>query len=265
MEWRINKGACRASRLPHHDPTIDMRAAALTLVRSHPQGNDAIVGQQIQLNTSRMQCIGAYLAKPQGTPKGGIVVVQEIFGVNAHMRSVADRFAEHGYTAIAPAFFDHVESGVELGYDRGGYAKGRALAGEISFDLAIADVASAAEAIASAGRIGCVGYCWGGTVAFLVATRLGLPAVSYYGSRNVNFLDEPAKAPLQFHFGEKDTSIPPEAIARHRAALPDADIHTYAAGHAFDREIDSAAYEATSAKLAFERTLAFFDRRLAAG
>lgn len=222
------------------------------------------MGQQINLNTSRMQCIGAYVAQPSGTPKGGIVVVQEIFGVNAHVRGVADRFAEHGYTAIAPAFFDHVESGVELDYDRGGIARGKALADEIPFDLAVEDVASAAEAIASAGRIGCVGYCWGGTVAFLAATRLGLPGVSYYGARNVRFLDEKPQAPLMFHFGRKDHSIPPEAVERHRAELPDAEIFTYPADHAFNRDVSPGAYDAASAKLALERTLAFFDRTLAA-
>lgn len=221
------------------------------------------MGQQINLNTSRMQCIGAYLAKPQGVPKGGIVVVQEIFGVNAHMRGVVDRFAEHGYTAIAPAFFDHVESGVELGYEPADFARARGLVGEISFDLAIEDVASAAEAIASAGRIGCVGYCWGGTVAFLAATRLGLPAVSYYGARNVKFLDEKPQAPLMFHFGEKDHSIPPEAVERHRAELPEAEIFTYPADHAFNRDVSPSAYDAASAKLALARTLAFFDRTLA--
>ncbi|GAA0704366.1 dienelactone hydrolase family protein [Dokdonella soli] len=222
------------------------------------------MGQLIQINTARMQCIGAYLAKPVRAPKGGIVVVQEIFGVNAHMRHVVDHFAEHGYTAIAPAFFDHVEREVELGYDEAGYADGKKLVGEIPFDLALEDVASAAESIASAGRIGCVGYCWGGTVALLAATRLGLPAVSYYGARNVNFLAERPKAPLMFHFGERDTSIPPEAVDRHRAALPDAEVHTYPAGHAFNREVDPKAYDAPSANLALERTLAFFDRHLAA-
>ncbi|HVT33501.1 MAG TPA: dienelactone hydrolase family protein [Rhodanobacteraceae bacterium] len=221
------------------------------------------MGERIQLNTSRTQCIGAYVARPEGAPKGGIVVVQEIFGVNAHMRRVTDRFAEHGYVAIAPAFFDHVETGVELGYDEAGFKRGRELIGEISFDLAIEDVASAAEAIASAGRIGCVGYCWGGTVAFLAAARLGMPAVSYYGARNVKFLDEPPKAPVQFHFGEQDASIPPEAIARHRQTLPDAEIRTYPAGHAFDREVDPHAYDETSARLALDRTLAFFARNLA--
>ncbi len=222
------------------------------------------MGQQIQVNTTRMQCIGAWLARAAGKPKGGLVVVQEIFGVNAHVRAVVDRFAGHGYTAIAPAFFDHVESGVELGYDEQGFRRGRELVGEIGFDRAIEDVASAAEAITSAGRIGCVGYCWGGTVALLAATRLGLPAVSYYGARNTAFLDEPAQTPVQFHFGERDRSIPPEAVARHRAAFPLAPVYTYPAGHAFDRDVDASVYDAASAKLAFERTLAFFEQHLGA-
>ena len=220
------------------------------------------MGEYINLNTSRTQCIGAYLAKPKGPPKGGIVVVQEIFGVNQHMRNVTDRFAELGYVAIAPAFFDHVETGVELGYDEADFKRARELVGEISFELAIEDVGSAAESIRSAGRIGCVGYCWGGTVAFLAATRLAMPAVSYYGARNVKFLDERPQAPVQFHFGEKDSSIPPEAIEKHREVLPDAEIYTYPTGHAFDRAVDPKAYDAPSAKLAFERTLAFFARHL---
>ncbi|HEX5122558.1 MAG TPA: dienelactone hydrolase family protein [Rhodanobacteraceae bacterium] len=220
------------------------------------------MGDHIQLNTTGTQCIGAYVAKPKGTPKGGIVVVQEIFGINQHMRNVTDRFAEHGYVAIAPAFFDHFETGVELGYDDAGMKRGRELVGELSFDQAIADVASAAESIRSAGRIGCVGYCWGGTVAYLAATRLAMPSVSYYGARNVKFLDEKPKAPVQFHFGEKDSSIPPEAIERHRQALPDAEIYTYPTGHAFDRGVDPHVYDAASAKLALARTLAFFDKNL---
>ncbi len=222
------------------------------------------MGHAINLSTPRMQCIGAYLAEAQGTPIGGLVVVQEIFGVNAHMRNVVDRFAALGYTAIAPAFFDHVESGVELDYDRSGFARGRLLAAEIPFELALEDVGSAAESIASAGRIGCVGYCWGGTVAFLAAARLGMPAVSYYGARNVNFLGEPLKAPVMFHFGGKDKSIPAEAVERHRTTYPDAPVHVYAqASHAFDRAVDPQAHDAGSAQLALERTLAFFRQNLA--
>jgi carboxymethylenebutenolidase len=220
------------------------------------------MGENINLPTNKTQCIGAYVARPKGTPKGGIVVVQEIFGVNEHMRNVTDRFAEHGYVAIAPALFDHVETGIELGYDETGFKRGRELVGEISFETALEDVASAAEAIRSAGRIGCVGYCWGGTVAYLAAARLGMPSVSYYGARNVKFLDEKPKAPVQFHFGEKDSSIPAEAIEAHRKALPGSEIYTYPAGHAFDRTVDPKAYDAASAKLALERTLAFFDREL---
>jgi carboxymethylenebutenolidase len=222
------------------------------------------MGDNINLNTSGMQCIGAYVARPATPPRGGIVVVQEIFGVNAHIRSVVDRFASHGYTAIAPAFFDHVETGVELGYDESAFARGRVLVGQITFERALEDVASAAESIRSAGSIGVVGYCWGGSVALLAATRLGLPAVSYYGARNVAFLDEQPRAPAMFHFGERDASIPPEAVQKHRDAYPEMDIHVYPTGHAFNRDVDPTHYDAPSATLALERTLAFFARHLAA-
>jgi carboxymethylenebutenolidase len=223
------------------------------------------MGQTINLNTSGMQCIGAYLAKPAGTSKGGIVVVQEIFGVNAHVRSVADGFAALGYMAIAPAFFDHVETGVELDYGDDGFKRGRELVGQIGFERAVEDVASAADSIRSAGRIGVVGYCWGGTVALLAATRLALPAVSYYGARNVAFLTEKPRAPVQFHFGEKDTSIPAEAVQKHREAYPDMEVFTYPAGHAFNRDVDPGHYDAASARLALDHTLAFFNKNLRAG
>jgi carboxymethylenebutenolidase len=221
------------------------------------------MGQHINLPTTRTQCIGAYLAQPEGKPKGGIVVIQEIFGINAHIRSVADRFAEAGYTAIAPGFFDHLETGVELGYDEAGYARGKELVTELGLDRAVEDVASAAEAIASAGKIGTVGYCWGGTVALLSALRLGLPSVSYYGGRNLPFLGEKPKAPVMFHFGEQDAGIPMEMVAKHRELLPQMETFTYPAGHAFNREVDSRAYHEASAKLALHRTLAFFDKHLA--
>lgn len=220
------------------------------------------MGQTINLNTTRMQCIGAYLALPDRKPRGGIVVIQEIFGVNEHIRQVTDRFAEAGYTAIAPCFFDHVETGVELGYNEEGYKHGRELVTELGLDRAVEDVASAAEAIASAGAIGTVGYCWGGTVALLSALRLGLPSVSYYGARNVPFLGEKPRAPVMFHFGEKDKSIPPEMVQKHRDMLPQMDVFTYPADHAFNRDIGPQ-YDEASAKLAWQRTLAFFDKHLA--
>lgn len=221
------------------------------------------MGSQIQLNTTGMHCIGAYVVKPAGKPKGGIVVVQEIFGVNAHIRAVTDDFAAQGYTAIAPAFFDFVENDVELAYDQAGVDKGRDLALEVGMERALEAVASAAESIQSAGKIGVVGYCWGGTVALRAAQVLGLPAVSYYGGRNLHFLAEPLKAPAIFHFGEDDPSIPPDAIARQVAAWPDAPVYVYGqCGHAFNRDIDPEHYHAPSAKLALQRTLVFFDREL---
>jgi carboxymethylenebutenolidase len=223
------------------------------------------MGQHINIPTSRTQCIGAYLAQPAGRPKGGVVVIQEIFGVTAHIRSVADRFAEAGYTAVAPAFFDHLESWIELDYDETGSARGKALVSELGLDRPLEDVASAAEAIASSGKVGTVGYCWGGTVALLSAMRLGLPSVSYYGARNVPFLGEKPQAPLMFHFGKDDPSIPPEAVAKHRELLPQMEVFTYpGAGHAFNRDVPGDRhYREDSARLAWQRTLAFFDRHLA--
>lgn len=222
------------------------------------------MGKHINLPTRGTQCIGAYLAEAEGKPKGGLVVIQEIFGVNAHIRSVADRFAAMGYTAVAPAFFDHLETGVELDYTDAGMQRGRQLVMELGLDHAVEDVASAAQAIASAGKIGTVGYCWGGTVAFLSAIRLGLPSVSYYGARNVPFLGEQPKAPVMFHFGEDDTSIPPDMVAKHRQMLAQMDVYTYSgAGHAFNREVDPGHYHKESAELALKRTMAFFDTYLA--
>jgi carboxymethylenebutenolidase len=219
------------------------------------------MGQDLTIPTSGTHCIGAYMAKPDGKPKGGLVVIQEIYGLTAHMRHMVDRFAEWGYTAIAPAFFDHLETGAELGYDRAGTNKGRQLVDELGLERAVEDVASAAEAIASAGRIGTVGYCWGGTVALLAALRLGLPSVSYYGARNLPFLHEVPKAPVMFHFGEKDQHITAEMVEKHRVALPQMEVYTYPADHAFNRD-GSAAYHEASAKLALQRTLAFFEKQL---
>ena len=222
------------------------------------------MGEHINLNTAGMHCIGAYLAKPAGAPKGGVVVVQEIFGVNAHIRRVADGYAAHGYTAIAPAFFDFVENGVELAYDAAGVARGRDLAMEVGLERALEAVAGAAESIRSSGKVGVVGYCWGGTVALRAAQVLGLPASSYYGARNVQFLGEPLQAPAIFHFGADDPSIPPEAIAKQRAAWPDAPVYVYEhCGHAFNRDADPHVYNAVAAKLALERTLALFAKNLA--
>ncbi|WP_449371129.1 dienelactone hydrolase family protein [Thiomonas sp.] len=215
----------------------------------------------LTLYTSDGQTIGAYLAEPEGRPKGGIVVIQEIFGVNAHIRSVADGYAAAGYLAIAPAVFDSVEKNVELGYDQTGMEKGLALVSALGFDRAHASVQAAAQAVATAGKVGVVGYCWGGTLAYLTAIRDGLPAVSYYGGRNVQLVDEKTQTPLQFHYGLRDAHIPEADREAVRAANPTAEFYVYDADHGFNCDARPS-FDAAAAKLARERALAFFARHV---
>jgi carboxymethylenebutenolidase len=205
--------------------------------------------------------ISAWRAEPAVPPRGALVVIQEIFGVNAHIRSVADRFAAHGYVAIAPALFDHFEKHVELGYDAEGVAYGRDLVAKLGLDRAVEDVRAAAAAVEDAGDVGVVGFCWGGTVAFLSCARIGLPAVSYYGGRTVPFLHEKPHAPLLLHFGETDPIIPPADIEKHQDSLPQAEIHIWPAGHGFNCD-QRADFNATVAVQALQRTLAFFGAHL---
>lgn len=219
------------------------------------------MGRWTQIDTPQGR-IGGWRADPADAPRGALVIVQEIFGVNAHIRSVAESFAIDGYVALAPAYFDPIEPRVELGYDDAGFALGRDLITRLGLDAAVDITASAADAIAGAGKVGCVGYCWGGTVALLAAMRLGLPSVSYYGARNAPFLTETPLAPVMFHFGERDASIPPKLVQQHRDLLPQMDVFTYPAGHGFNCDL-RADYEPSSARLARGRTLDFFHRNLA--
>lgn len=205
--------------------------------------------------------VHAWLARPEGTPKGGVVVVQEIFGVNDHIRRVVDGYAADGYVAIAPAMFDLVRPDVELDYDPEGVQQGIELVGQVSFDAAIGLVEAAAGRIADVGKVGVVGFCWGGSVAYLSAIRLGLPAVSYYGGRNTQFVDEQARAPLMFHYGERDAHISAADRDRVRKANPDAAFHVYPADHGFNCDARGS-YDEVSAALARKRTLAFFAEHL---
>ncbi|CUA99333.1 dienelactone hydrolase family protein [Thiomonas bhubaneswarensis] len=217
--------------------------------------------KKLTLQTADGQTIGAYLAEPAGKPKGGVVVVQEIFGVNAHIRSVVDGYAAAGYLAIAPAVFDTLEKDVELNYDGPGMEKGRTLVSALGFDRALASVQAAAQAVASAGKVGVVGYCWGGSIAYLAAIRLGLPAVSYYGGRNVQLVNEKAQGPLQFHYGLRDAHISEADREAVRAANPTAEFYVYDAEHGFNCDA-RASYDPAAAQLARERALAFFGRHL---
>ena len=218
------------------------------------------MGHWIQLDTEHGQ-VAAWRAQPAGTPRGAIVVIQEIFGVNTHIRSVADDFAREGYLTLAPAYFDVIEPGIELDYDADGIAKGRELITQLGLEKATGITAAAANELSGSGKVGTVGYCWGGTVALLAALRLGLPSASYYGARNVPFLSETPRAPVIFHFGEHDASIPPDMVAQHREHLPQMPLHTYPASHGFNCDV-RADYDAASAALAHQRTLAFFAEHL---
>lgn len=218
------------------------------------------MGQRISLST-RHGRISAWKATPNIPPRGGVVVVQEIFGVNAHIRSVTDRFASHGYLAVAPALFDSVHPGVELGYDEAGVARGREIVAELGFEGALDGVRAAYDHLFGEVKVAVVGFCWGGSVAFLANTRFGAPAVSYYGGRTVPLLHERPKAPLLLHFGETDPIIPPEDVEKHREALPGAEIRVWPAGHGFNCDV-RADYNPEVAQRAMERTLHFLEQTL---
>ena len=219
------------------------------------------MGEWIELESGDGHRLDAWVARPAAKARGGIVVIQEIFGVNAHIRRLVDRYAAAGWLAVAPAVMDRVERKVELGYDEPGIEKGRKLVAQVGFDDALRDVAAAASWAARAGRVGAVGFCWGGTVAVLANTRMKLPAVSYYGGRTVPFLHERPGAPLMLHLGRRDALIPPEHVAKIRAAFRSAEIHEYVAGHGFNCD-ERADFDPQAARIANDRTLAFFDQHL---
>ncbi len=223
------------------------------------------MGEDIRLTASDGHEFSAYKAIPEGTAKGSVVVVQEIFGVNSHIRAVCDRYAATGYLAIAPAIFDRVERGIQIGYTPEDIARGREIRAKCDTDAAIQDIAAAADEAAKAGKPGIVGYCWGGQLVYIAACRLGgklVAASSYYGGGIKSFIDETPAVPLIMHFGSLDASIPLEEVEQIRAAHPDVTIHIYeGADHGFNCD-QRKSYNAKAAKLAAERTLAFFNAHL---
>ncbi len=206
--------------------------------------------------------VGGFLAMPARPARVMVVVLQEVFGVNRHIRAVCARFAEAGFAALAPAFFDRIGKGLEYGYDPPGLAAGRALVADLGWDAPLRDLRAADEHLRQrlgAGQVASVGFCWGGTLAALGATRLGLPAVSYYGARTGPFLHERPQAPLLMHFGEQDALFPPVEVESVRRAWPTAEVYLYPAGHGFNCE-ERADHHPASATLAWQRTLAFLKR-----
>jgi carboxymethylenebutenolidase len=221
------------------------------------------MGKHIELAAADGVVLSAYCADPTGKPRGGLVVAQEIFGVNSHIRSVCDGYAADGYAVIAPALFDRYERGVDIGYTPPDIARGRELKAKAGIDAALRDVAAAQARVARAGKVGVIGYCWGGYVAWMAAARLAgfACAVPYYGGGMLEAGAEQPKCPVMAHFGEKDAMIPAAGVRSFAAAHPTAQVFLYAADHGFNCD-QRATFDAAAAKLARERTLAFLGQHV---
>ncbi|NNU45053.1 dienelactone hydrolase family protein [Ramlibacter montanisoli] len=226
------------------------------------------MGQFTELKAADGQAIPAYVAQPKGQAKGGIVVIQEIFGVNSHIRSVADGYAAEGYLAVAPAIFHRVKPDVELGYEQDDMTAGMALktaTEALSSPGVMQDIQAAIQHASQAGKVGIVGFCYGGLLTWRSACKLdGLSAaVPYYGG-GVTTPDEVArkpKCPVLAHFGDQDHWIPLESVEAFRKAHPEVEVHVYHANHGFNCD-QRGSWNADAAKLARERTLAFFGKHV---
>ena len=218
----------------------------------------------LTLTASDGHQLGAYRADPEGTPKGAIVVVQEIFGVNTHIRSICDRLAALGYVAIAPALFDRTEPDFQSGYSPEEVERARAFIANADWEAFVMDTDAARESVAGAGKIGVVGFCLGGSVAFLAATRLqGFSAASgFYGGRIDTYADEETRCPTQLHYGSEDQGIPMSNVESVRARRPECDIYVYeGAGHGFHCD-ERPSFHPEASKQAWARMVEFFAKHI---
>jgi len=199
----------------------------------------------------------AYLARADGTPRGAVVVLQEIFGVNAHIRAVVEQYAAAGFLAIAPALFDRIGRNLELGYTPSDMEQGSGYRLQVDEAKALLDIGAAINVVRHAGRVALVGYCWGGQLTWIGAAALPVnAAVGYYTSRVWEKLERVPRCPILLHYGERDQNIPLARVEQVRAACPQAQIHVYPADHGFNCDA-RASYDAPSAALAWQRTQDF--------
>ena len=221
------------------------------------------MGKSISLTASDGFKLGGYRADPQGKPTGGLVIIQEIFGINHHIRSLCDRFAAQGYASVAPAVFDRIEPNFECGYSPAEIEHARTFIPRIDWGAMMRDTAAAIDSVKDAGKVGIVGYCLGGSIAFLAACNLdGLAcAVSYSGGAIAKNADSKPKVATMLHFGDQDQSIPMSDVEIVKAKRPDCEIYVYHAGHGFSCD-ERPSFNEAGHKLALERTLAFLARHV---
>ena len=221
------------------------------------------MGKMIELTAADGHKLAAYRADPAGKARGAIVVIQEIFGVNSHIQSVVDGYAADGYVTIAPAMYDRVQRGYDTGYSQPEIQAGVAVMQKLDWKQTLLDVDAAVAAVKSAGKVGVVGYCWGGTVAWVAAARTAGIActVPYYAGGIASFADDAPKVPVMGNFGEQDQSPTPDAVKAVAAKHTSMTVHFYPAGHGFNCD-QRGSFNADSAKLARSRTLEFFAKHI---
>ena len=215
-------------------------------------------GSITTLKTTDGHTLDAYIARPTGTPKGGLVIIQEIFGLNDHMKHVGDEYAAEGYLCVVPAMFDRIEKNLVIGYTE--FQAGRDAIGKLTEPMILADLAACVKAASEGGKVVVTGYCWGGAVAYLAASKVDgvAGAVAYYGTRIVQYCETMLpKVPVQYHFGANDKSLPPEAITKIKAAHPIGSFYVYdGADHGFTCT-ERPTYNEAAKQLAKQRTLHF--------
>ncbi|MBH67568.1 MAG: carboxymethylenebutenolidase [Rhodospirillaceae bacterium] len=221
------------------------------------------MGEKIKITSIDGHIFDTYLAQPKGVAKGGIVLVQEIFGVNEHIRRVADKYAREGYLVGVPALFDRFGPGIELGYGPEGREKGKELREKIGNELPLTDISAVLNLVSSSGKVGLVGYCWGGTLSWLAVCKIkGFScASSYYGGGIAALADLKPQCPVIFHFGEQDHFITLQEVEILKNNQPDCPVYLYPAGHGFNCEQRNS-FEETSSQIAEERTLKHFSEHM---
>ncbi|HSR55014.1 MAG TPA: dienelactone hydrolase family protein [Alphaproteobacteria bacterium] len=225
------------------------------------------MGEWIDITAADGHTLGAYRAAPEGPAKGGLVIAQEMYGVNSYLTGVVDDYAAKGYLAIAPRLYDRLEPGLIIEYDEEGNRRAKELYRNYDWSKALTDLEAARDAVADAGKVGILGFCFGGSLAWLAACRSDFTcAVSYYGGEMIRYMDEGSHCPIECHVGDRDTALSPEKVAEFKARYPEVPFHIYpGAKHGFDNEKRTERHHPEATREARARALEFLDHHLAVG